>query len=646
MRKAGFALVALLILNFTALKAKDITDSLELQLQKANDTNKVKILCDLCWEYRFISSDTAIQYGQEALSLSEKINWEKGIAQSYNDMGIIFIDKSNFAKAIDYFNKSLAIREKLNDKAGVASAHNKIGIVYQKQGILKEALQHQIEALKIYEQLGQDKNIAYSLNNIAIINQNLGDLDNALVYHQKAADYRLKLNDLYGEGMSYGNIGNVYIKLQDTLQAIQFYQKALAIFRQINNNEAIAVQLSNLGNIYLAQDKIKEALKLLSESLELRETIGDQKGISSSMIKMGECYTNLGEYKKAKQFLYRGLRLAKEVNVVDEEIGALLIIAKLYALQHKLDSAFIFTRRYIDMKDSVYDERLKQQIVDVQVRYETDKIEQENALLQSKNKLNEASLKQRKTEILLLIFIIISIAGASIFLFYRRRQGQKTALDAAIIKHKEQQLQAVIDGQEEERRRIARELHDGVGQKLAGIKINWENLSTDLSQNENFGGLQKMSELLDSAAAEVRMISHQMMPKELEQFGLVPAIESLLRNNLENSGIQFEFNQLGMEKRLPQVVELNIFRIIQELLSNVLRHAEAKNLHVQLLKRQGAVVLIVEDDGKGFEIKNDESFGIGLMNIESRIKMINSNFVIESEPGKGTTIRIRIPVNE
>jgi len=245
-----------------------------------------------------------------------------------------------------------------------------------------------------------------------------------------------------------------------------------------------------------------------------------------------------------------------------------------------------------------------------------------------------------------LIFIIISIAGASIFLFYRRRQHQKTALDAATIKHKEQQLQAVIDGQEEERRRIARELHDGVGQKLAGIKINWENLSNDLSRNENFGNLQKMSELLDNAAAEVRTISHQMMPKELEQFGLVPAIESLLRNNLENAGIRFEFNQLGMEKRLPQIVELNLFRIIQELLSNIIKHADAKNLHVQLLKRQDSVVLIVEDDGKGFEIKNDERFGIGLMNIESRIKMIHSNFIIESEPGKGTTVRIRTPLNE
>lgn len=164
MKKTSLLLVLFLIPVFSGLKANQVTDSLELLLTSVKDTNKVKILCDLCWEYRFISADKAMQYGQDALLLSEEIKWEKGIAQSYNDMGIILIDKSDFNEAISFFKKSLAIRLKLNDKQGVASAHNKIGIVYQKQGKLKDALQHQIDALKIYEELGEDRWIAYSLN--------------------------------------------------------------------------------------------------------------------------------------------------------------------------------------------------------------------------------------------------------------------------------------------------------------------------------------------------------------------------------------------------------------------------------------------------------------------------------------------------
>jgi signal transduction histidine kinase len=646
MKKTSFLLVTLLITISSGLKANQVTDSLEFLLPSVNDSNKVKILCDLCWEYRFISADKAMRYGQEALSLAEEIKWDKGIAQSYNDMGILLIDQSDFKKAIYYFEQSLAIREKLNNKTGVASAHNKIGIVYQKQGKLKEALEHQIEALKIYEELDQERWIAYSLNNIAIIHQNLGNLENSLEYHEKAAGYQIKLSDVYGEAMSYGNIGNVYVKLMDTARAIQFYNKALVLFRQIKNKEAIAVQLSNLGDIYLAQGETKKALDLLTESLQFRKELGDQKGISSSLIKIGKCYINLRNPVMAKKFLYRGLFLAKEINVVEEEIEAYLNLAKIYAIQHQLDSAFVFTRRYIDLKDSVYDQRLKQQIVDVQIKYETEKIEQENALLQSENQLNEARIEQQKTERLLLIFIIISIAGASIFIYYRRKQKQKAALDAAIIRHNEQRLQAVIDGQEEERRRIARELHDGVGQKLAGIKINWESISDDLKKSKNKEQLDTMAGMLDSAASEVRTISHQMMPKELEQFGLLPAIESLLSNNLGITGKNFEFNHFGFNSRLPQQIELNLFRITQELVSNTIKHADATQLNVQLLKRGDVVVLIFEDNGKGFEVLENANFGIGLLNVESRVKSINATLDIESEQGKGTTIRIRTPLNE
>jgi signal transduction histidine kinase len=244
-----------------------------------------------------------------------------------------------------------------------------------------------------------------------------------------------------------------------------------------------------------------------------------------------------------------------------------------------------------------------------------------------------------------LIFIIISITGASIFLFYRRKQKQKAALDATIIHHNEQRIRAVIDGQEEERRRIARELHDGVGQKLAGIKINWENVSDGLMKNTSHTHLKEMSVMLDSAATEVRTISHQMMPMELEQFGLLPAVDSLLSNNLKHTNIQFSFDHLGFENRLSEAIELNLFRIIQELVSNTIKHADAKQLNIQLLKRQDAVVLIVEDDGKGFKMTNNGNFGLGLMNIESRAKTINATLDIESVIDKGTTIRVRTQLN-
>lgn len=181
-------------------------------------------------------------------------------------------------------------------------------------------------------------------------------------------------------------------------------------------------------------------------------------------------------YGKASKALYKAMDIAQKIKVLEEETAAYLIMAKMYAMKGNLDSAFAYTRRYIVLKDSVYEQRLKQQIVEVQVKYETEKMERDNQLLSQEVQLKEARLKQRQTEILMLIFLIISIIGTAIFLIYRRNQKQKAALDAEIIRHNREQLKAVIEGQEKERRHIARELHDSVGQRLAAIKLSWQKM--------------------------------------------------------------------------------------------------------------------------------------------------------------------------
>ncbi len=632
------------IFILTGLKANTITDSLEHRLSMVNDTAKIKMLCDLCWEYRVRSADSAILFGNRALQLAEEINYPKGQAQSYNDLGIVYISRGDFPQALDYFNQSMEIRQQLGDTAGMASLYNKIGIVHQKQGNLKLALENQIQALKIYEYLQQDLWIGYCLNNIAIVHQNLGNLDKSLDYHLRALGYRIKMNDVYGEGGSYGNIGNVYFKMGDTNTAIVYYEKALVILREIQDDEAVSVQLRNMGNIYTARGNNKKALELLNESLLLREKLGDQKGISSTLIELGEVFTNQNKYGDAAQSLYRGLRIAKEINVVEEEMAAYRGLAKMYALLHQTDSAFQYTNYYIATKDSVYENRLAQQIIDAQEKYETEKQQQKIELLTKEKELTEIGLKQRKTEIGLLIFLIISIVGAGVFVFYRRRQKQKAAMDAAVIRHSEMQLKAVIDGQEEERRRIARELHDGVGQTLSGIKLNWEIVSDTLISSPKIQHLEKMSHMLDDAVSEVRTISHQMMPKELEQFGLVPTIRGILQFNFGNTGIQFNFEDTGMENRLPQNVELGLFRILQELIANILKHARANTVDIQLVRRSKQIMVMVEDNGKGFDFEKLKNPGIGLMNIESRVEAIDGVLNYETAVGKGTIVTIRIPL--
>jgi len=632
-----------LLLQFAPIAGLS-NDRIHNILNAKADTNKVKILSDLCWEYRFKSTDSAMIFGQQALQLASQLNYPRGIAQAYNDMAIILIDKANFRSATNYLNEAMKIRRQMNDSVGVAALYNKLGIIAQKQGRLKDALQNQIDALKIYQDLKLEKYIGYSLNNIAIIHQNLENHQKALEYHKKALEYRIKLKDQEGEATSYGNMANLFSHMQDTVQAINYYEKALALSRKLKKDELICANLSNIGNIYMGRKEFNKALELFNESLRIKEKIGDSKGISSTLSRIGSVYTETGRFKEAATTLNRSLKMAENAAVLEEELSALLGLAKLKALTHQTDSSFIQMRQYIALKDSVYDTRLKQQILDVQTQYETDKLEQDLNLAKKDKEVTEIKLQQRKTEIWLLIFVIISISGAGIFLFDRHQQRQKATANAERIKEQEARISAVFQAQEEERRRIAKELHDGIGQTISAIKMNYQSLSGKAAENKLVPEFEKIGKMLENAGAEVRSISHQMLPKELEQFGLVPAIEGMLCQNLENAPIKYEFEHSGFTERIGEQIELAIFRILQELISNAMKHSKANLLTVQLVKLKTHVVLNVSDNGIGFDVECQEKNGIGLLNIASRIDAIKGNLHYESASGKGTSVTIRTPI--
>lgn len=643
-RISGFVFL-MIVFVYPAFGGNRVVDSLHLRLPHEPDTSKVKILCDLCWEYRFISADSSILFGQQALELAKKIKYKPGIAQANNDLGIIFIDLSRFAEATQSFQEAMKIRKEINDLPGQASLYNKLGIVDQKQGRLLDALENQINALKIYEQLGQEKWIGYCLNNIAIIHQNLGNLQKALDYHEKGLQLRIKNNDLEGEANSYVNIANVYTKLNDTDRALLYFEKALKISESTGNLEFISNILSNVSTVYLSKKEIEKAIGALDRSLKIRRKMGDRKGIASALTKLGGVYTETKQYGKALPSLREALKISREIGVIEEEMAATFNLANLFSTMQLYDSAFIAMKQYTVLRDTVYSQRLKQQIIEVQTRYETEKMTQDMELIRHEKEMTEISLRQRKTEILLLIFIIISITGAGIFLFYRHQQKQKAALAAETLRQHDLRMKAVLQVQEDERRRIAKELHDGVGQKLSGIKLNWQSLIHAPVNENNFPQLEVLEKLLDDASTEVRTISHQMMPKELEQFGLVPAIESMLRFSLGNTRIGYGFEHVGLNGRFDQNIELTLFRVLQEVVNNVIKHSQANQLSVQLLKHAENIAMIVSDDGIGFEVSKKENEGIGLMNIVSRVDSVKGVCHFESSPGQGTTVTIRIPLS-
>ena len=253
---------------------------------------------------------------------------------------------------------------------------------------------------------------------------------------------------------------------------------------------------------------------------------------------------------------------------------------------------------------------------------------------------------------LLLALIIILVIGYITNYFSKRKfvkrvheielqQKYEDEKSKAIMLEKDKGLKAMIQAQENERGRIARDLHDGVVQQIGSVILKARSFVDKYSPKEK-GKANTFLQDLENSNQELRNISHQMMPRALKDLGMISAISDMLENSLTYSKIDYQFEHFNIDSRLPGRIEVTVYRITQELINNIIKHSNANHVNVQLFKADDDVILIVEDDGVG--IKKKESDGIGLLNISSRVDMMQGTVNFEPSPNSGTLVTVKIPI--
>jgi two-component system NarL family sensor kinase len=634
-------------LLFTILTGKyakaDIIDSLKQQYQIADDLIKAKILSDLCWEYRNISLDSAIKYGSKAIEFSRKRNFNQQLAQSLNDLGIIYTDKAEFEKALALYFESLGIRKQMKDTMGMASLYLKIGIVYQKQGALQKSLTNQFEALKLYEILNFKKGISYSLNNIANIHYNMGNNSKALEYHQKSYLIKKEMNDEYGMAGSLVNIGNIYFEQKDYQSAITTLEKSLLMLRKIGDREYLSACLNNLGSALINIGKSKEAMPLIVEALKLRKQEGDKKGLLSSYINYANACFNLNLLSETKKAFEEALQLSKQISALPEQVMLYKNLSDISDKTGNSSLALLYLRQHNILQDSLLNVNLNSEIAEMQTKYETEKKEKENVLLKNENAIKALQLSKEISQRNVLIVMILLIIISASFVLVAIRNQSKIKISKTLLEQERVKLNEVLQTQEFERKRISRELHDGVGQMMAVVKMNVSAIEPEQKNTELY---HKTLELIDKSCEELRQISHQLMPGILIKGGLKDALHemALYMNSAGNTAVYIDLE--GFEIRPSEIVEINLYRIIQELLTNIVKYASATEVHIQLTKENGNITVMIEDNGKGFDIELlKKSKGNGWHNINSRLNLLNATIEIDSKIGKGTAVFIDINEN-
>lgn len=648
MKKTRIFLVLLAFLLFqTASGQINEVDSLKKVITSPlPDTIKLKALSDLNWIFSEKDTKLSLKYAEDELALARKISDNKWISQAYNDIGISYYRLSKRDSALVYYTKSYEIRKKLKDKALMGASLSKIGVIHQDLGNYNKALEIQFQALKIFEEIGNEQYLAMTLNNIAIAYDKLKNFDKEIEYVEKAIAIHSKNKNEYYIGHCYGNLASAYKNKGNVKIANDYLIKALEIFKKYGDKANEAAALNSIGRNLRAENKIEEAYSYYEKAHSIAKEINDKMGERLYAHNMSCVLTDKQEYKKAEKF---SLDVLNQTQPNDHSQLALTYrqLATIYGFMNNGKLAKFYLDKYVNLKDTVFSRESASQIAEMEVKYETEKKDLELAKQNSEIIITKAEVERKNIITYILVASLLLIILLSYLIYNRYKLKQEAVLSAELLRQQALRSKAIIEAEENERMRIARDLHDGVGQTLSAAKLNLSSLENKLklTEAESQSALKNAMDLVDDSVKEVRSVSHSMMPNALLKSGLVAAVREFINKLSAIDKLKIDLEITGLNQRLESTTETILFRVLQEIVSNILKHAQATHITIQLVKHDNELTVMIEDNGVGFDTrKMDESAGIGLKNIISRIEFLQGRVDFDSNIGKGTTVIIEVPV--
>jgi len=324
------------------------------------DTNKVNILNTLGWELMYGNPDTSIVLSMQALSISERLKWEKGTAISLNRLAVYNWLKGNYPKAQNYNFKALKIAEEFKYQQLTARILGNIGLVFWSQGEDKKALDYYSRALKMSEKLGDKNGIAKHFGNIGNVYNYQKDYIKALEYYLKALRITKELDDKNGIATWLSNIGSIYMALSDYSKGLEYSMTALQMGKELGNKNFVAINMGNIGSIYTKTGKFKEAEMYLQEALSLSEKIGYKEGMKEFNNSLSVFYDTVGKYKESHEhyklyIVYRDSLLNEENTKKQTEID----LASDFGKQQTADS--ITNAEQIKQEEFKHNQEIQQQ---------------------------------------------------------------------------------------------------------------------------------------------------------------------------------------------------------------------------------------------------------------------------------------------
>ncbi len=654
--KKIFSTSIFLIIFFNISFSQTYTDSLENLLKtELTDSAKLEILGEICYNYMYSDSTVSANYCN--IMLDEAINCKNkyAVANAHRTAGIFYLFYLDYTNAILNFNKALEIYGSIDDelgKIGYAKTCYNYGLLFEFNADYEIELELYSKAVDIFENYKMYNFLISLYTRYITIYNKLGDFEKEREYNRKVIKIATEIDDEYILMSIYLSYASLYVDNMQYDSATFYFEKMKKTSEKIGSYDGLGNYYYNYAYMESQRGNFNNALKLLFEGYKIAKLTDNLNDDIEVYYKLGLCYKSLEYYQVARDSLLVGIGLAEKYGFKEVNRKMVEIISDVEEATGNYQKALEYRKRYNILYQETLNEEKLNQIAYLEAKFEATQKENEIKKLNEENLINELKLNKQNFVIFALLIVLTAIISATYFILKQAITKKKLAEKEAELQknkieklEKEHQLSAMkyaLQGEETERHRISKDLHDGIGGLLSGIKLTLSNMKGNyIIDEEGIKQYDKAINLLDESIKELRRVAHNMMPEALVKFGLQTAISDFCENISLSKKINAVFQVFGDEKRLEQKLEVNIYRIIQELSNNTLKYADAKNLQIQMIIDGNRVSLTVNDDGKGFNPEILQlSKGMGFANIKSRVELFNGRLEINSKIGEGTEIFI------
>ena len=637
-------MIATFTFNSFILFSQSKLDSLLVKLVATKvDTTKIRILFTIEDEYIKVNPDSTLYYLGITDKLIKKLKTSKFDYEYNFEFAKAYHAKSDYNKALKYTLISNKIAKKSLNKMQEAESYRTLFTLYQNLGKTDLAIKYALYSLKFSESVGDTLNLSINYGNLSRLYFELNQFKKAIYYGEKGIISGKKYKNTKGLLICINNTALTYMNSNEYIKAEKLFKTQLTIANEENFPRSSSKALINLSSIYIQTGNIINLEKSIKElnNIAKNNNVVLSTADRTIIMKLNAHYHLLrNNFKQADLELNKGIDMAIKDNLQSQLLNFYYLKINLKYAEHKYEDAEEYGIKYDSVNMLINDEEMSKFSLELEEKYKVEKKNKEILLLEKKQ------IKQRT--------FIYSLAGISIgllvfsFLLYKNYRARKKINDQEIIQlHQEKKIDAtqnMIQGEEQERTRLARDLHDGLGGMLTGVKFQLNSMKGNvILSEENAGTFTKSISQIDQAIVEMRRVAHNMMPEALLKFGLDETLKSYCDAFSENSKLTVSYQSLGMEKRLEQTNEIVLYRIIQELLNNTIKHAKATKSNIQLTRNDNLISLTVEDNGKGFDVNTIKKNGIGLSNIEHRVQYLNGKMDVQSD-NKGTSTHIEFEI--